>query len=276
MNKLARRVAARWIISSLEKGWQPPIPEWLLAKGKVGYSLDTPEGIALHEARESVVLFIPKLLSMLRQKMGERYYMNSSTEGHGKIFFFFAPKHPIDSFSLILATDHRGTSLSFGYLPYKVTGRPDFSNSIEKTMRANPETAGLALMKLVRDVLKDVSSSPLRVGSKVRVISKGSTIEVTTTVDTLAKALWGARYDLDSGYYPDTKIPLRQVPKNAEVTLVVGKPFSGSSIVRDTDGGWIADRFMGAPYHKPSSFGVRETKKALAALGIPNVRNEPR
>lgn len=155
MDKLARQVAAQWIMSTLERGWQPPIPGWLLTK--VGYTLDNPEGVALHEARDSVALFIPKLLSELRKKMGERYYMNSSSEGHGKVFYFFAPRHPIDSFNLIVGAERGGTiSLSFGYMPYKATGRPDFANSTEKTMRANPETAGLALMKLVRTVLSGI------------------------------------------------------------------------------------------------------------------------
>ena len=102
-------------------------------------------------------LFLPKLLSELRKKMGERYFMNSSSEGHGKVFYFFSPRHPIDSFSLIVAADNGGNiSLSFGYMPYKATGRPDFANSKEQTMRANAETAGLALMKLVRTVLNEI------------------------------------------------------------------------------------------------------------------------
>jgi hypothetical protein len=124
---------------------------------KAGYSLDTEEGVSLHEARESITIFLPKLLSMLRSKMGERYYINSSSEGRGRVFYFFAPRQPVDAFSLVVSAERNGTvKLSFGYMPYKATGRPDFANSVEETMKANAETAGLALMNLVRKVLSGI------------------------------------------------------------------------------------------------------------------------
>ncbi len=126
----------------------------------MGYAFNTPKGRTLSEAQDSLKPFLAKVLSGLRQKMGERYFMHAS-EGNGSIFYFFSPNHPIDSFSLILRVrdpvdNPKQVSLSFGYMPYKSSGAPDFKNSVEERISAEAETAGLAFMKLFRDVLRRI------------------------------------------------------------------------------------------------------------------------
>lgn len=87
-----------------------------------------------------------------------------------------------------------------------------------------------------------------------------------TTAGVLARILYRCRaYDLlpdmkyDSeykGHYPGTQTPLRRVPEEAPVTLVLHR---GGGRVEDQAGGWIADRFGPA-------LGLTVTKRAVGQL----------
>lgn len=150
----ARRLAARWALHEAQQGWQPTIPEEALAYflTRSAYVPDTPDLQALDLARDSIGAMLPRLLEVLRKKQGDRYSMNGS-ESRGKIFWFFSPPQPIDAFNLTLTTRDGLAFLAFGYMPYTVTGQLDFHGMISDHGTADPEMAGLALMRLVRSVL---------------------------------------------------------------------------------------------------------------------------
>lgn len=84
--------------------------------------------------------------------------MNASV-ARGRVFYFFAPRHPVDYFALTLYTDFRGrVKLTFSYTPNKLNGMPDFAKSIEETATVDdPELAGLQLMRTVRAVLGKIA-----------------------------------------------------------------------------------------------------------------------
>jgi hypothetical protein len=109
----------------------------------------------LDEARDSVGALIPRVLGLLRKSQGDRYAVNGS-ESHGKIFWFFAPPQPIDAFSLTLSIRGRLAFLSFGYIPYTLAGQLDFRRMISDHATADPELAGLALMRIVRSILSKI------------------------------------------------------------------------------------------------------------------------
>lgn len=159
ISKTARKVAATWAFRIASEGWQPAIPDWAhkWASSQIeAYAPSADFTQALDEARTSVNIMLPKLLQMLHQKQGERYYMSAS-ESRGKVFYYFAPRHPVDSFSLMLAiTPGAEASLAFGYMPTKVNGSPDFANGKQNKAKSDPELAGLQLMRLVRALLAQV------------------------------------------------------------------------------------------------------------------------
>lgn len=150
MNRLARRVAAAWGRKVAFSGWRPPIPQELLSR--VAFMPDTETGQPLEDARDSIDVFLPKILDTLRKAMGERYYVNAS-ESHGKIFYYFAPRQPIDSFNLTLWIHGPNAQVSFGYVPTRMDGSLDLANMKSVRLPAAPETAGLAVMRALRDLL---------------------------------------------------------------------------------------------------------------------------
>jgi len=93
------------------------------------------------------------------------------------------------------------------------------------------------------------------------------TTEIKTTAGELAQALWnGTAHECIPDHteisptsgrvcYAGTRTPVRRVPENAPVTLVV-EP-GGGYVKADS---WIADRF--------GRLGVRECKRALRRLTI--------
>jgi hypothetical protein len=156
----ARRVAARWALQQALGDWQPPIPQEALDyfhRVKVAYAPDDHFATDLSDARESVAIMLPRVMDALRKKMGDRYSLNSSTEGHGKIFYFFSPPQPVDSFNLTLyVTPNHQAVMILGYTPMKLTGGFDFANMKSKSIKSTPEMAGLALMRLVRALLAEL------------------------------------------------------------------------------------------------------------------------
>ncbi len=150
MQRLARKIAAAWGRQVALSGWRPPIPQELL--NRVAFMPDSDEGQALESARDSVGVFLPKVLDTLRKAMGDRYHANAS-ESHGKIFYYFAPRDPIDSFNLTLWIHGPVAQVSIGYVPTKVDGSVDIANMKTVRLPSAPETAGLAVMRALRDLL---------------------------------------------------------------------------------------------------------------------------
>lgn len=148
--RLIRRVAARWSLQQIQLAWVPPIPTEALAR--LAFLPTAPESQALTDARDSVSVFIPKLLQMLRKVQGEPYSMNASAS-RGRIFYYFAPKQPLDSFNMTLWVQGDKAHLAFSFVPHKLNGHLDFQRAISEKTTSEPEMAGLALMRLVRSVL---------------------------------------------------------------------------------------------------------------------------
>lgn len=135
------------------EGWNPPIDREIL--GRLAFLPDTPDLQDLEVARESVDVFLPKILRVLQDRQGDRYYMNAS-ESHGRIFYFFSPRHPIDAFSLTLSARGGRATVVFGYTPYGLDGRPNFKGMRQQSVTSDPEMAGLAVMRLIRSVVSSL------------------------------------------------------------------------------------------------------------------------
>jgi len=160
LNRQARRVAARWALKQALGDWQPRIPqeahEYLASLGgRLAYVPDTDATIALEDARASVGVMLPRILSTLAKHQGDRYYMNAS-ESHGKIFYFFSPRQPIDAFNLTLYIKGKEAVCVFGYTPYKLNGMLDFANMKSETTLSRPEMAGLGVMRILRELLEQI------------------------------------------------------------------------------------------------------------------------
>lgn len=144
-----RRIVAAWGRQVAFSGWKPEIPTEALI---LAYSLDTEEGVLLSEAKDSVGALLPKLLDAIRKHMGDRYHVNAS-EARGRIFYFFAPRQPVDAFNLTLSVQGDMAHLSFGYIPYKLNGKLDIANMKSEKAVIEPDLAGMAMMRLVRNLL---------------------------------------------------------------------------------------------------------------------------
>lgn len=157
---LARRVAARWGFLQATKEYVPPIPRWALERAAIRLAfVDTKEPDALLLAKESVNILLPKFLEMLRKKMGERYYMNAS-QANGRIFYYFAPRQPVDSFHLMVGSKQGKVFLNLSYMPHRLDGSPDFSNSRQVVQVVeDPELAGLDFMRVTRQLFTKMPSS---------------------------------------------------------------------------------------------------------------------
>lgn len=150
-----RRVAATWARKVAFAGWSPNIPAEALTFFKEAYSVDTEDGMALSDAKDSVGVFLPKILDLLRKAQGDRYYVNAS-EAKGRLFYFFSPRQPVDAFNLTLGVKNGKAFLAFGYIPYKLNGMLDIPNMLSEKAVTDPEVAGLSVMRLVRSILSKV------------------------------------------------------------------------------------------------------------------------
>lgn len=157
MSRQARKIAAKYVQMCIAQNWVPPISSDFLEriKQKLAYSPDTKNVEALDTARDSVGVFLSKILDLLRKKQGERYYLNVS-ESQGRFFYFMVPRQKIDAFSMTIAMHGPKAHLSFGFTPYKLDGSPDFRGMITKQTLAEPDLAGIVMMRLVRATLAEV------------------------------------------------------------------------------------------------------------------------
>jgi len=157
MDPLTRRVAAAWAFKKASEGGSP-IPKEVLQfffEGRTAYALDSEDGFELQEAQESVNLFLPKILEQLFRHQGDRYYM-TATESKGRIFYYFAPRQPLDAFNMGVSIRNGKAALFFGYTPMKVTGGIDLMHMVSERATSDTDVAGLAMMRLVRAVLARV------------------------------------------------------------------------------------------------------------------------
>jgi hypothetical protein len=155
MDRLARRVAARWGFKVAMSGWNPPIPEWVFARVSFAPAGDK-EIFAL--AKESVNVLLPNLLTLFRKTLGDRYSMNASSRSH-EIYYYFSPPQPVDSIAMHLAIRGEMTVISLSYMPYKLNGTPDFSKLVElKEVVADPEIVGLHMMSMARKLMAKIKS----------------------------------------------------------------------------------------------------------------------
>ncbi len=181
MDPLARRVAARWGLQVAMQGYNPPIPAWVFewAEGTVKTArgvcpdikpfpcphcgkmilyppqpLTDAETVAI--ARDSVAGMLPKFLDLLHHKFNERFFMNSSASST-RIHYYFATKNPLETIAVMIGIVSQKIFLSMMYAPVNLQGAVDYKGATE--MRENvedPELAGLALMRLGRNVLARV------------------------------------------------------------------------------------------------------------------------
>lgn len=155
MDKLARRIASRWAFAQVAGDPQAQIPSEHLRR--FAYAPSTLDFESLDEARDSVNIFLPKFVEILRKTMQDRYYVTAS-EGRGKLFYFISPRHPVDTFSLTLWVKDGKAYLDLGFTPYNLKGEPDYGKMKNERATAHPEMAGLAFMRLVRKILPAVLS----------------------------------------------------------------------------------------------------------------------
>jgi len=174
MDRLARKVAARWAFKQALGPNPPAIPAWVFEWGdrlttKIAY-LDTkqfddttdmrawrPDNEIFQDAKESVNILLPKFLDLLRRSLHEQYHANASQTGN-RIYYYFASNHSLETISLSVIVKRGVVLLALAFIPHGLTNdRPDYSKTIEEQERiSDPELAGLALMRLARKVLARV------------------------------------------------------------------------------------------------------------------------
>jgi hypothetical protein len=93
-----------------------------------------------------------------RSKFNERFHMNASATST-RIFYFFAPNHPLENVAVSLMVKRQKVLLSVTYVPLDLQGAIDHRGIIEfKELVQDPEMAGLSLMRLARKVLGHVKT----------------------------------------------------------------------------------------------------------------------
>jgi len=155
MDRLARRVAARWNFKVAMSGWNPPIPEWVFSRVSFAPSGDR---IIFALAKDSVNILLPNLLTLFRKSLGDRYSMNASSRSN-EIYYFFSPPQPIDSIAMHVGVRGEMTTISMSYIPYTLMGKPDFSKTTElREIVADPEVVGLHMMTMARKLMAKIRS----------------------------------------------------------------------------------------------------------------------
>jgi hypothetical protein len=178
LDPLARKVAGRWGWSVAMVAPNPTIPTWVTewairvhagnvktAYADKGYLHDLqfqktqPMPVVktdrqlFDEARESIAAMLPSFLALLKQKFRDTFHANASMSGT-HIYYYFAPKHPLENIAVSLGAHNHRTFISVLYAPVDLHGHVDYSKAVElREDVQDPELAGLALMRLGRKVL---------------------------------------------------------------------------------------------------------------------------
>jgi len=157
MDPLVRRVVASWNFRVAMSGWNPPIPDWVFSRfqDKLAFAPSGDKPIfAL--AKESVNLLLPNLLNLFRKTLGDKYSVNASARLH-EIYYFFAPPQPVDSIAMHLGIRGEMTTISMSYIPFTISGKPDFSKLVElKEIVADPEVVGMHMMNMGRKLMSKI------------------------------------------------------------------------------------------------------------------------
>jgi hypothetical protein len=171
MDRIARRVAARWAFKQAQGDNPPIIPRWVHTWAeslttRVAYlgerdeyslpDLRTDDEV-FDAAQDSIEILLPKFLATLKAKFYERYHMNAS-KTKNRIYYYFTPDNPIDTIALALVVRNHKAYLELIYVPYAVAGdRLDYKKAVRESASVDePDVAGLALMRMLRKVLARV------------------------------------------------------------------------------------------------------------------------
>lgn len=159
MDHLVRSIVARWNLKVALSGYRPEIPEWVTKYYATKTSFQVAPAVELilfREGRDSINVFLPNLMSLLRKSRGDRYSMNAS-QRHNDIFYYFAPPQPIDAFTLHLGCRNGELHLDMGYIPYNFQGKPNKSKIIElQEVVDNSELVGMHMMNMARRLLSKI------------------------------------------------------------------------------------------------------------------------
>ena len=145
MDRLARRVAARW--------------GRLALTGERDEYFVTPQRTTdpeiFQDARASVEALFPHFTALLQSKLHEHYHATVSQKGTN-VYYFFQAHNPIDAFSVNLFVKHGELYMVVGYVPFNpASDSLDYSKAIQQHgFFDNPEVAGTQLMRLTRMLLE--------------------------------------------------------------------------------------------------------------------------
>jgi hypothetical protein len=148
----ALRIASEWALKRAYSEWQPPIPDW--ARPAVLAFANTGEDF--YAAKVSVNVLLPKLVKLLSSTMGDRYHLSAS-ESRGQVFYFITSRHQLDAFSIMLSVPQEGTArIVASYVPYDLRKMPKLKEKVEVVHTAEPDLAGMALMRAGRQLLTEI------------------------------------------------------------------------------------------------------------------------
>jgi hypothetical protein len=160
MDRISRKVAARWGLISTTRGWTPEIPSWVFERygSKTALALSPEDTEAFALAKESVNLTLPRFLDLLKRTLHDRYSLNASQRGND-IFYYFAAPNPMDSISLHFTVRNGAVLMDMGYVPFGLTSNlPDYSKAVEvRQIFKDPEMAGLYLMRMAKALLAKIT-----------------------------------------------------------------------------------------------------------------------
>ena len=159
MDRLIRRIVARWNFKVAMSGYRPDIPQWVFDRYATRVSFQGNPQIdreLLNEGRESISALLPSFLSVLRRSLGDRYSMNSS-QTSTDMFYFFAPPQPIDSIAMHLGSHGGKLRLDLSYLPRDLKGGINLSKIVElMEIIEDPELVGLHMMRMIKKLMAKI------------------------------------------------------------------------------------------------------------------------
>jgi hypothetical protein len=159
MDRLVRRVAARWGFKVAMSGYRPEIPQWVFDRYATKTSFQSNPAIdaeILDTGRDSISALLPSFLSILRRSLGDRYSMNSS-QTSTDLFYFFAPPQPVDSVAMHIGCHGGRLKLDISYLPRDLRGGVNLSKIVElREVIDDPEMTGLHMMRMLKKIMAKI------------------------------------------------------------------------------------------------------------------------
>lgn len=177
VSKRALRVAARWAFQlargDREAEVSPEVTQWVrnftarydyvrdmdrldLVKDNTFEPVMTLEEEAFGDAKLSIEIMLPRVLQTLGKKFRDKFYMRA-TQQKFKLYYYFSGHPALETIALTLTLKGGKPFVWLGYIPTKVTGGSDLASAVYEQVRVqDPEMAGLATMRLLRDLLSKV------------------------------------------------------------------------------------------------------------------------